>query len=104
MVRIRVLVVETLSNTRYRHEDLYDEIENMVIRSDEIPDTPIAVSRLFGDVTVVLCTLGMLSNPKLHDCGLFRIIPVRTLVIDEASQIDIFEFMVIPLLAFIDIW
>jgi len=100
MVRIRVLVVKTLSNTRYRHEELYVEIESMAIRSDEIPKERLAVSRLFGDVTVVLCTLGMLSNPKLHDCGLFRIIPVRSLVIDEASQIDVFEFMVISLLVF----
>jgi regulator of nonsense transcripts 1 len=54
----------------------------------------------FGDATVVLCTLGTLSNPKLVDCGLFDILPVKSLVIDEASQIDIFEFMVIPILAF----
>jgi regulator of nonsense transcripts 1 len=104
MVRIRVLVLETLSNTRHRHEELYVEIENMVIRSDEIPDSPNDVSRLFGDVTVVLCTLGTLSNSKLNDCGLFRIIPVRSLVVDEASQIDVFEFMVISLLAFMDSW
>jgi len=83
---------------------LYVEIESMVIRSDEIPDSPGDVSMMFADVTVVLCTLGMLSNPKLHDCGLFRIIPVRSLVIDEASQIDVFEFMVISesLLVFMD--
>jgi hypothetical protein len=104
MVRTRVLVVEILSNTRYRHEELYVVIESTVIRSDEIPNSPSAVSRLFADVTVVLCTLGMLSNPKLHDCGLFRIIPVKSLVIDEASQIDVFEFMVISesLLAYMD--
>ena len=81
---------------------MFVEIENMIVRSDEIPNSPSAVSRLFLDVTVVLCTLGMLSNPKLHDCGLFRIIPVRSLVIDEASQIDVFEFMVISLSAFMD--
>jgi hypothetical protein len=75
------------------------EIENMIIRSDEIPNSRLAVSRMFGDVTVVLCTLGMLSNPKLSDCGLFDIIPVRSLVIDEASQIDVFEFMVISVFA-----
>jgi hypothetical protein len=96
MVRAKALIVEILGDTRYRHEELYVEIENMVISSDEIPDSWVDVSRMFGDVTVVLCTLSMLSNPKLSDCGLFRIIPVRSLVIDEASQIDVFEFMVIP--------
>jgi regulator of nonsense transcripts 1 len=79
---------------------LYEEIEDMVIRSDELPKTPLEVSRLFGDVTVVLCTLSTLSNPKLKQCGLIRVIPVASLVIDEASQIDVYEFMVISVLAF----
>ena len=67
----------------------------MVICSDELPKTQGEVARMFGDVTVVLCTLSMLSNPKLKECGLIRVIPVTSLVIDEASQIDVFEFMVI---------
>jgi hypothetical protein len=54
---------------------------------------------MFRGITVVLCTLSMLSNPKLVDCGLFDILPVNSLVIDEASQIDVFEFMVSPVLA-----
>jgi hypothetical protein len=102
MVRIKVLVVDNLDYTQCRHEELYVEIEAMVIRSDELPDTPGDVARMFGDVTVVLCTLSMLSNPKLEDCGLFRVIPVTALVIDEASQIDVFEFMVILVLVFMD--
>jgi hypothetical protein len=56
------------------------------------------VSKTFRGITVVLCTLSMLSNPKL-DCGLLGILPVNSLVIDEASQIDVFEFMVSPVLA-----
>jgi regulator of nonsense transcripts 1 len=83
---------------------LYVEIEATLIRSDELPNRPGDVSRMFGDVKVVLCTLGMLSNPQLDNCGLFDVIPVRSLVIDEASQIDVFEFMVIiiPVLALMD--
>jgi regulator of nonsense transcripts 1 len=102
MVRIKVLVVDKLGLTPYRHEELYVEIEEMVIRSDKLPETPGEVSRMFADVTVVLCTLSMLSNPKLKECGLIRVVPVRSLVIDEASQIDVFEFMVISALAFLD--
>jgi hypothetical protein len=41
----------------------------------------------------------MPSNPKLVECGLFDILPVNSLVIDEASQIDVFEFMVSLVLA-----
>ena len=103
MVRIKTLVVKTLGYTEHRHEELYAEIEDMVIRSDELPNSQDSVSMIFDNVTVVLCTLATLSNPKLNDCGLFRVIPVRSLVVDEASQIDVFEFMVmIPVFAFMD--
>jgi hypothetical protein len=74
---------------------LYRRVEDSVIRSDELPDSKLAIERAFGDATVVLCTLSMLSNPKLQACGLLDVIPVKSLVIDEASQIDVFEFMVI---------
>jgi hypothetical protein len=39
----------------------------------------------------------MLSNPILTDYGLLKLIPVRSLVVDEASQIDVFDFMVTDL-------
>lgn len=52
---------------------------------------------MFIGVTLVLSTLSMLSNPVLNDKGLFKLIPVRSLIVDEASQIDVFEFMVIDL-------
>jgi hypothetical protein len=66
----------------------------VLIRSDELPNTLREISTIFHGTTLVLSTLTMLSNPKLRECGLLRLIPVTTLVIDEASQIDIFEFMV----------
>ncbi len=52
---------------------------------------------MFDGVTLVLSTLSTLSNPLLDDFGLFNLIPVRSLVVDEASQIDVFEFMVTDL-------
>ncbi len=70
-----------------------------MIRSDDLPKSINLVSKTFRGITVVLCTLSMLSNPKLADCRLFDIFPVTSLVIDEASQIDVFEFMVVPVLA-----
>ena len=36
----------------------------------------------------------MLSNPALYEYGVFDYLPVERLVVDEASQIDTFEFMV----------
>ena len=78
---------------------MYEKIQDTVIRSDDLPDAVSEVSKTFRGITVVLCTLSMLSNPKLVSCGLFDILPVKSLVIDEASQIDVFEFMVSPVLA-----
>ncbi|KAI0266501.1 hypothetical protein BC834DRAFT_132011 [Gloeopeniophorella convolvens] len=73
------------------HEDLYEEVESVLIRSDEIPSDPYATERMLGNTTIILSTLSMLSNPRLDD--IFKVVPVTTLVIDEASQIDVFEFM-----------
>ena len=36
----------------------------------------------------------MLSNPALDHYGVFRVVPVERLIVDEASQIDAFEYMV----------
>lgn len=52
------------------------------------------MERELGGSHIILSTLSMISNPSLHDNGTFDIIPVERLIIDEASQINIFEFMV----------
>lgn len=78
---------------------MYEEVQDKVIRSDDLAKSMSGGSKTFRGITVVLCTLGMLSNPMLAGCGLFDILPVNSLVIDEASQIDVFEFMVSPVLA-----
>ena len=77
-----------------RHEHLYCEIQEKVRRSDELPTEKVAMERELGGSHIILSTLSMISNPSLHDNGTFDIIPVERLVIDEASQINIFEFMV----------
>lgn len=75
-----------------RHEHIYKEIERYLIRSDEMrkgePRT------MIGETKAILCTLLMLSNPLLDMFGVFQHVPVTRLIVDEASQIDTFEFMV----------
>jgi hypothetical protein len=94
MVRMGLVSLQVLI-LALRHEELYGEmIEDVVIRTDQIPDECQDVATMFRGITLVLCTLSTLSNPKLDDCGLLDLIPMRSLVIDEASQIDVFEFMV----------
>jgi len=52
------------------------------------------MEKAIGDSPIILCTLSMLSNPVLDDCRLYELVPLERLVIDEASQIDVGEFMV----------
>ncbi|KAI0363390.1 P-loop containing nucleoside triphosphate hydrolase protein [Pilatotrama ljubarskyi] len=75
------------------HEHLYEEIEERLIRSDELFADRVEAERKLAGVTVVLCTISMLSNPAIDNCGIFRLVPIERLVVDEASQIDTFEFM-----------
>jgi hypothetical protein len=71
-------------------------VKDAVMRSDVLckRDASDIERELFDGITLVLSTLCMLSNLMLDTCGLLKIIPVRSLVVDEASQIDVFDFMV----------
>ena len=46
---------------------------------------------------VILCTLSMLSTDKLMQLGITKIVPVQTVIVDEASQIDAGDYL--PILA-----
>lgn len=71
-------------------------VEHKIVRTDEFfcDDGIVSTERIFGGCSVILCTLSTLSNPIIDISGLTTIVPVERLVIDEASQIDIFEFLV----------
>jgi hypothetical protein len=70
-------------------------VEKFLIRSDEFPRNDLyTVERVFGSARTVLCTLSMLSNPVLDTCRIFDVISIQTLIIDEASQINAFDYMV----------
>ncbi|KAF8825447.1 hypothetical protein HHX47_DHR7000607 [Lentinula edodes] len=76
------------------HEHIYEQISEKLIRTDELPDNTLGMSRLIGSSKVILSTLGLLSNPALEQNGLFNVVPFERLVVDEASQINVFEYMV----------
>ncbi|KAF8907303.1 P-loop containing nucleoside triphosphate hydrolase protein, partial [Gymnopilus junonius] len=69
------------------HEHLYEKIVKNVITSDRLPEDMTSASRELGKSRVILCTLSMLSNPRLSD--VIRLVPLQTVIIDEASQIEI---------------
>lgn len=78
-----------------RHEHIYEKMKPHLLRTDDIVvDDLYALERLVGTKRVVLCTLSLLSNPILQDSGFFGLIPVERLIVDEASQLDVFEYMV----------
>ena len=72
---------------------MYDDIELHLIVSDEFGegfDPRIGI----GSSKIILCTLSMLSSSALVKCNILEYVPMERLVVDEASQIDMFEFMV----------
>ncbi|KAF9054003.1 hypothetical protein BJ165DRAFT_1337423, partial [Panaeolus papilionaceus] len=76
------------------HEHLYEQLSKRTIRSDDLPKNLKQTRRLFKDIHIVLCTLSMLSSPVLSQCGVQTIVRLERLVIDEASQINAFEYLV----------
>ncbi|KAH9037839.1 P-loop containing nucleoside triphosphate hydrolase protein [Lactarius pseudohatsudake] len=72
------------------HEHLYNKIGKNTIRTDTIPK-PSALKKLLEDTQVVLCTLSMISSPRLRD--LTQIVPIINVVIDEASQIEVSQYV-----------
>ena len=79
-----------------RHEHLYKSIRRNIIKSGEFKAGPTLDERL-KECKVILCTLSMLSNYKIK---LFTSkVPVKTVVVDEASQIATSNYMA-PLKAF----
>ncbi|KAJ7030395.1 hypothetical protein C8F04DRAFT_732230 [Mycena alexandri] len=81
-----------LASNEFAHADwhghLYEGMKSNFIRSDEFRQMP--VSRIKG-CQVVLCTLSMLSHYFLFKFT--KQIPVNTIVVDEASQIEIGDYI-----------
>lgn len=73
-----------------RHEHIYKQIERNTIRTDTLPK-PSALKKVLQGSQVILCTLSMISNPKLRE--LTQVVPIINVVIDEASQIEISQYV-----------
>ncbi|KAJ7773413.1 hypothetical protein B0H16DRAFT_1304711 [Mycena metata] len=73
------------------HEHLYDKINPNLIRSDTFPNSPVEAERLLMGTTVILCTLSMLSNLRISI--ITRLVPLETVIVDEASQVEMGNFV-----------
>ena len=68
-----------------------------MIHSGNVGGTEKESERLLLESRVVLCTISMLSTNRLTKCGLTKIVPVQTVIVDEASQIEAGDYL--PILA-----
>ena len=64
-----------------------------MISSDRFKDTELENERLLGGARVILCTISMLSGRKLVTHGFTTIVPVQTVIVDEASQIEVGDYL-----------
>ena len=78
-----------------RHEHIYTKIRKNIIQSDHFREA--RRDKSLQGIPVILCTLSMLSNSKIDIFT--QINPIKTLVVDEASQIGIGDYLA-PLLNF----
>jgi regulator of nonsense transcripts 1 len=67
---------------------------DFLIRTDELMGDERGIAHMLNGARIVLSTLSTLSNPGLDQVGIFSLVPVERLVVDEASQINAFDFMV----------
>ncbi|KAI9574025.1 P-loop containing nucleoside triphosphate hydrolase protein [Boletus coccyginus] len=72
-------------------EHLYEELEPCLIRSDTFKMSTVEASRQLLDCNVILCTLSMFSNPNID--VFLRIVPVETIILDEANQIECGDYL-----------
>ena len=75
-----------------RHEHLYgDVLQGRFIRSDSFSEDVVGAERQLLGTRVILCTLTMLSNPSIF--VFTRLAPVNTIIFDEASQIEVGDYV-----------
>lgn len=74
--------------TATRHEHLYKKIAKNTI--NKLPK-PSALKRVLEGSKVVLCTLSMISSSRLK--ALTGIVPITNVIVDEASQIEISQYI-----------
>ncbi|KAG8681474.1 hypothetical protein FRC11_001066, partial [Ceratobasidium sp. 423] len=62
----------------------YTKLKPYLIRTTQLK----SLVKRFQGKRLVLCTLAALSNPLVEDLVMYQHVPLRNLIIDEASQID----------------
>ncbi|KAF9787499.1 P-loop containing nucleoside triphosphate hydrolase protein [Thelephora terrestris] len=79
------------------HEHLYEVIVKNTIQSGQFQKSIVDNETLLKGARVILCTISMLSGNKVMNCGFTTLVPVQTVIVDEASQIEAGDYL--PILA-----
>ena len=82
---------------RNRHDHLYTGMAERVIRSGNFSGSKKDTERDLDGVRVILCTLSMITSKSMIRSGFAQLVPIRALIVDEASQIEVGEYL--PLLS-----
>lgn len=83
----------TILTAAHRHEPLYEKIKSNIITLEFLSDLNVDVQRELHGSRVILCTLSMLVHPSLMRSGTTRSVPVETILVDEASQIEVHDYL-----------
>ena len=68
-----------------------------MIESGDFEPTAEGNERLILGSRVILCTISMLSAGRIASKGFTKLVPVQTVIVDEASQIEVGDYL--PMLA-----
>ena len=74
-------------------------IKDKVICSDNFEEDKRGTREALEGSRVILCTLSMMSSNQVVKSGFSELVPVETLIVDEASQVEIGDYL-IPLSRF----
>ena len=66
-----------------------------MIESDDFGSIADTGERLLLGSRVILCTISMLSTDRVMVCGFTKLVPVQTIIVDEASQIETGDYLAI---------
>ncbi|KZP11024.1 hypothetical protein FIBSPDRAFT_195553 [Athelia psychrophila] len=77
------------------HEHLYEKIKRNVIESSEFPEDALLAQRMLLGTRVILCTISTITSARLAFITMQA--PVECVIVDEASQIEIGQYL--PLLS-----
>ncbi|KAG8844026.1 hypothetical protein FRC20_003655 [Serendipita sp. 405] len=75
------------------HEHIYTKVKNNLCVASSLPKEKQEVRTFLGNARVILCTLSMLTASRLRAVDFYDLMPVNTVVVDEASQIQIGDLL-----------